>query len=796
MRKLFFLLLLAITSHALLAQNLVQLEYAFDQDRGFGKNTIVNFPPTNNTTISFQASVDGIEDGRHILYVRVRDDRGLWSQTMRHGVDVSRTTPNKTVVAVEYFFDVDPGYAKANRQTFNVPAGDGEFVLTIPRDLVLEGTQNLYLRVIDSDDRISHTQVITRDFEVEACLVPAQPDPIENSNACTVSPATFTVPAVTNANSYQWVVPAAVQIVSGQGTATVSLQFPGVTTPTDYSISVAAVNDCGTGEARSFTVTAEPALLPSIAINASSTNACAGSLITFTATAANVGASPVYQWKVNGVDAGTNSNTFSSTSIADGDQVTCDVTSSLDCVSPGTVSSNTIQVDIVAAIAPSISINASATSICAGTNVTFTATSSNAGANPTYQWKVNGMAVGTNSNTFSSSSLSDGDQVTCEVTSSLACASPQSATSNSIQITYLPAMVPTVTISASATSICAGMNITFTANATNGGANPVYQWKVNGIAAGSNSNMFSSNSLNNGDQVTCELTSSLACASPGTVTSNSIQITHQPPVVPTITIAGTPTNICPGTNVTFTANVTNEGANPIYQWKVNGVAVGANLPTYSSTTLNDGDEVLCELRSSAACAPNTPVASNIITIDVGQGVGGTIVISGSTSVVFGDYTQLATQLTNVNGAHALQWQDSTSNHGWRDIAGATHATINYSPAENGDRVRCVLTSISSCDRIVESISNELVFTILLPGNMVRAFPNPTDGILRVDRLSPDDQWKSLELANSIGQVVLGSTNISGQGSVQLDIRHLAPGLYFIRLTRDSGDKKIIKIIKQ
>ncbi|WP_207426934.1 T9SS type A sorting domain-containing protein [Pedobacter sp. SYSU D00535] len=56
--------------------------------------------------------------------------------------------------------------------------------------------------------------------------------------------------------------------------------------------------------------------------------------------------------------------------------------------------------------------------ICYGTDITFTATSENGGPAPTYQWKVDGNNVGTNSTTFSSNSLVSSNVVTCTLTSS------------------------------------------------------------------------------------------------------------------------------------------------------------------------------------------------------------------------------------------------------------------------------------------------------------------------------------------------------------------------------------------
>jgi PKD repeat protein len=104
-----------------------------------------------------------------------------------------------------------------------------------------------------------------------------------------------------------------------------------------------------------------------------------------------------------------------------------------------------------------ISSNDADNIICAGTSVTFTATPTNGGSAPTYQWQVNGSNVGTNSPTYTTTALTNGQIVTCIMTSNLSGVTGSPATSNAITMTVnaIPA-TPTAT----ATSpVCSGSTI-------------------------------------------------------------------------------------------------------------------------------------------------------------------------------------------------------------------------------------------------------------------------------------------------------------------------------------------------
>ena len=380
-----------------------------------------------------------------------------------------------------------------------------------------------------------------------------------------------------------------------------NLAIPGVVT---YHITP-KVGSCS-GATVDYPVTVTPGDSVKVSITASTNNICAGIQITFTATPSNPGTIPIYQWKVNGINSGTNSTTFTYTPL-NGDVVTCVLTSSLtSCISNNPAVSNSLLMVIDSILVVGITINPSANPVCARNSVTYTATPTNGGVSPIYQWKVNGVGVGTNNPTYSYIP-NNGDIVTCVLTSNATCPAGNPATSPPITMTVNPNLAVSVSIVASANPFCQGAAVTFTATPVNGGGLATYQWQVNGVNVGTSSPNYTYNPLN-GDLVTCVLTSSIACPVGSPATSNTITMIVNSNLPAGVTIVASSNPFCPGSAVTFTATPVNGGTIPAYQWKVNGVNAGTNSHIFTYNPAN-GDSVRCVMTSNLACVTSNPASS-------------------------------------------------------------------------------------------------------------------------------------------------------------------------------------------
>ena len=177
---------------------------------------------------------------------------------------------------------------------------------------------------------------------------------VTNGNGCSATSNSIAVnvnalpvtPTITAGGATTFCVGGNVILTSSAATGNVwsngaTTQAITVSTAGDYGVTVTDGNGC-TAQSSSTSVSVTPTVTPSLSISTANTTVCQNASTVFTAIATNGGSSPSYQWKVNGVNAGTNSATFTTATLTNGQIVTCILTSNANCANPTAANSNAI----------------------------------------------------------------------------------------------------------------------------------------------------------------------------------------------------------------------------------------------------------------------------------------------------------------------------------------------------------------------------------------------------------------------------------------------------------------------
>lgn len=160
------------------ATPITYVEYFFDTDPGKGNGTALPVTPSNNVSIIETLDVSTLTPGIHKLFVRGRNDDGLYSMLVHKLVYVKPTPiadPDITPISyVEYFFDKDPG--KGNGTPLPITP---DFDLTVSESFDIAslnpGVHKLHVR---ARDEAGHWSIISQKlFIVNKPVVPALPSP-------------------------------------------------------------------------------------------------------------------------------------------------------------------------------------------------------------------------------------------------------------------------------------------------------------------------------------------------------------------------------------------------------------------------------------------------------------------------------------------------------------------------------------------------------------------------------------------------------------------------------------------
>lgn len=265
--------------------------------------------------------------------------------------------------------------------------------------------------------------------------------------------------------------------------------------------------------------------------------------------------------------------------------------------------------------------------------------------------------------------------------------------------------------------------------------------------------------------------------------------------------------LCVNGNTTINAGV----PGTTYQWQQdagNGFVDITNNSTFSGSTtatLQLSGIPYSWNNYKYRCLINGTQYSSLNRLLVNPVINPLIAISGNHTVTSGQSTTLKT--THINGGISpqYQWQDSTGTAGWQPINGATSATINYTPARTGIKIRCLLTSSTGCSVPATVISNTKTFTVntvtaVTPINAlqtgIRYYPNPVEETLYIDSLKITDRWVSLQILSVNGSKPSMPVDIFNRTTLQLPVGHLTPGYYIAVLRRKAGPAVYIRFLKQ
>jgi gliding motility-associated-like protein len=255
------------------------------------------------------------------------------------------------------------------------------------------------------------------------------------------SPTPFTSTAEASggpgAYAYQWEASADNAIWTAVAGATGPTYAPGPVTATTYYRRRVAAGACGVFYSNVLAVQAQTPLVSAVTLATPPTQ-CVGTALTFSPVPTNAGTAPTYRWFVNNTLVASTA-TFTSTTLADGDQVRVELTPTAGFCASGPAQA-TVAVTRTPVAQPAVTITLQTVlPVCNGAPLTFSVDKvANPGPTPTYQWQVDGVAVaGAQAPVFTSTTLRDGQVVTLSLRAATVCG-PVTVASNRVRATLNP----------------------------------------------------------------------------------------------------------------------------------------------------------------------------------------------------------------------------------------------------------------------------------------------------------------------------------------------------------------------
>jgi PKD repeat protein len=428
---------------------------------------------------------------------------------------------------------------------------------------------------------------------------------------------------------------------------------------------------------------------------------------------------------------------------------------------------------------------------------------------------------------------------------------------DTIELTVDPIILPEIAILSdfadSTNTVCELNEVTFTASSQNPGPTPTYEWRINGTPSGSDSPIFVTSQLQNGDEVSCQLTSSFGCATGETALSNGITVNVVEPLVITCQAdsfeSGLPTF--------FESSIVSGGLAPFsYLWSFGDGTLGAgetvahiyNMGNYTATlTVRDslGCSTTCQtsmiisptlsadfsVDGLIGCAPFevnfNNLSQNGVTYywDFGDGNGSfdfspshTYVAGGTYDVTMWAYSGTGLDSASVSGqifvyptpvanfqmyvlnpltgSDTVQFADNSlfaDSWIWNfgdPASGSNNTSTLQNPLHvfSANSTYEITLTVSNSNGCTSNISNSTSVNVGLSEEQanrfnVQLFPNPAHETLTIVFETDRSDVRSLSITDVTGRQVSSSTvsAVIGMNRFSIPIKALADGAYFLWL---------------
>ena len=671
-------------------------------------------------------------------------------------------------------------------------------------------------------------------FFLTGCPAPSAAGAITGPASVCASSAgnVYTVGTITNATSYNWVLPAGAVITAGTGTNTITVTFGA----TSGSITVAGTGSCGSGPSSSLAVTVNALPVPTIAGPATS---CVNSTNNIYTTQAGMSG---YTWTVSAggtITAGGTTSAITVTWATTGAKtVTASYTNASNCTAATPAS---YAVTVNALPTPTVTGTASLCQGAAGVVYTTQAGMSN------YAWTVSAGGQVTAGGTATSNTVtvtwngSGAQTVSVNYANANGCLA---ATATVYNVTVNPTPVPTIgsnnapcvgstgnmyytqggmtgyiwAVSAGGAIVSgqgtSAINVTWTGvgaqwvsvNYTNASScsavtPSIYNLFVNplpngagavtgtaSLCAGTSGVAYSCAEILNATTYTWTLPAGATIAT-GAGTK-SITVNYSASAVSgSITVAGT--NSCgngpasPAFAVTVNPLPANAGA-------ITGsasVCAGATGVAYSVPTIANATAYVWTVPAGATITSGATTKSIVVTFGATPGTG-SITVKGTNTcgngVVSANFNVTINAIPAApvaTAAGAVLTSSAASGNQWyyagNPIAGATGQS--YTVTHNTGYYWCVVTT-NGCS---SPISNKVWVVVTgqqeLQGSSFNVFPVPSDGQFTVSVTSPVEETFTIMVYNQLGAKIfeLGDVRVNGVFERKIDLRPVATGIYSV-----------------